>query len=433
MADSTLANLTSASTPLAGTELAYIVQSGNSRKTTVQDIADLAASGAGDVVGPASATDNAIARYDGTTGKLIQNSGATISDAGAVTASDFVGAVMESDYTPAHSLLVQQSGTGSPTSLSVGNNTILGRLSGGGSAIDALTGTEATTLLDAFTSSLKGLAPASGGGTTNFLRADGTWAAPSGGSGDVSKVGTPVNNQVGVWTGDGTLEGDASFTFDTTTDRLSVTTSGIVETGTIELGNASDTTISRTGAGDIAVEGNAIYRAGGTDVPVADGGTGASTAADARVNLGVMNIVVLASDQTNNNAVANTMQDITGLSFAVTAGETYYFHFVLDVTTAATTTGYRFSVNGPAATRLSYRNVYPITTTTQTIIHGSTTYDNPAASNASSASTAGNIAVVEGFVTPSASGTLIGRFASEVAASAVTVKAGSILEWYRCL
>lgn len=34
-----------------------------------------------------------------------------------------------------------------------------------------------------------------------------------GGSGDVIKVGTPVNNQVGIWTGDGTLEGDANLTF----------------------------------------------------------------------------------------------------------------------------------------------------------------------------------------------------------------------------
>lgn len=34
--------------------------------------------GSGDVVGPASATDTAIARYDGATGKLIQNSGVTI-------------------------------------------------------------------------------------------------------------------------------------------------------------------------------------------------------------------------------------------------------------------------------------------------------------------------------------------------------------------
>ena len=36
----------------------------------------------GDVVGPASATDNAIARFDTTTGKLIQNSVVTIDDAG---------------------------------------------------------------------------------------------------------------------------------------------------------------------------------------------------------------------------------------------------------------------------------------------------------------------------------------------------------------
>ena len=38
-------------------------------------------SGTGDVVGPASATDNAIVRYDATTGKLVQNSGITIADA----------------------------------------------------------------------------------------------------------------------------------------------------------------------------------------------------------------------------------------------------------------------------------------------------------------------------------------------------------------
>jgi hypothetical protein len=39
----------------------------------------------GDVVGPASATDNAIARYDSTTGKLIQNSVVIVDDTGSVT------------------------------------------------------------------------------------------------------------------------------------------------------------------------------------------------------------------------------------------------------------------------------------------------------------------------------------------------------------
>lgn len=41
--------------------------------------------GSGDVVGPASATDNALVRFDATTGKLVQNSNATLSDAGNLT------------------------------------------------------------------------------------------------------------------------------------------------------------------------------------------------------------------------------------------------------------------------------------------------------------------------------------------------------------
>jgi hypothetical protein len=52
----------------------------------------------------------------------------------------------------------------------------------------------------------------------------------------------------------------------------------------VNIGNA-DTTLTRASAGDINVEGNIIYRAGGTDVPVADGGTGASTATAALNNL----------------------------------------------------------------------------------------------------------------------------------------------------
>jgi collagen type I/II/III/V/XI/XXIV/XXVII alpha len=42
-------------------------------------------SGSGDVVGPSSATDNAIPRYDSTTGKLIQGSGVTIDDSNNIS------------------------------------------------------------------------------------------------------------------------------------------------------------------------------------------------------------------------------------------------------------------------------------------------------------------------------------------------------------
>jgi hypothetical protein len=45
----------------------------------------------GNVRGPTSATDNAVARYDGTTGKLVQNSGVTIDDSGNLTVSGTTG------------------------------------------------------------------------------------------------------------------------------------------------------------------------------------------------------------------------------------------------------------------------------------------------------------------------------------------------------
>jgi hypothetical protein len=47
-------------------------------------ITNTSPSSGGDVAGPSSATDNAVSRFDGTTGKLIQNSVVTISDTGAI-------------------------------------------------------------------------------------------------------------------------------------------------------------------------------------------------------------------------------------------------------------------------------------------------------------------------------------------------------------
>lgn len=145
--------------------------------------------------------------------------------------------------------------------------------------------------------------------------------------------------------------------------------------------------------------------------------------------LGVMSTTVLSTNVINNNGTADTIADVTGLSFPVTSGYSYWFRFRIAYTSAATTTGSRWSINGPATTTLNYTSSYTLTATSSTVNYA-TAYDTPAASNATSLTT-GNTAIVEGFITPSASGTVIARFASEVSASAITALAGSMVEYRR--
>lgn len=116
----------------------------------------------------------------------------------------------------------------------------------------------------------------------------GTEAAPAAGDfvlvygaeGDLRKVD---------WSGlPGAGAGLAAADIDTSAELAAIVTdetgSGALVFGTapqlstVELGHASDTTIARASAGDLTIEGNTIYRAGGTDVALADGGTAASLA-----------------------------------------------------------------------------------------------------------------------------------------------------------
>jgi hypothetical protein len=119
----------------------------------------------------------------------------TVTDVSVVSANGFAGSVATATSTPAITL----------------STTITGILKGNGTAISAAVAGDVDTIL-----------PTQTGNNGKYLTTNGTnssWATIAGG-GDVTKVGTPVNNQIGVWTGDGTLEGDSALTFDTATDTL---------------------------------------------------------------------------------------------------------------------------------------------------------------------------------------------------------------------
>lgn len=142
--------------------------------------------------------------------------------------------------------------------------------------------------------------------------------------------------------------------------------------------------------------------------------------------------VVLASDVTNNNAIANSIADVTGLSFPVVAGGIYYFEFSIFYTAAAATTGSRWSITGPGSpSKLIYASEYSLTATTTTRNAQVVSYDNPAACNATSASTGHNMADIWGWIEPTSDGNVIARFASEVANSAIVAKAGSRVQYMR--
>ena len=92
-------------------------------------------------------------------------------------------------------------------------------------AFGGLTNTQVTALVNSFSPSLSGAAPASGGGTTNFLRADGTWDAPiacctgyqssgitgvTGSAGTVSSQGL-LNNSISLYNTASTPGNEGTF------------------------------------------------------------------------------------------------------------------------------------------------------------------------------------------------------------------------------
>lgn len=80
----------------------------------------------GDVVGPSSATDNAIARFDTTTGKLIQNSVVTVSDTGVIAGATAISNINYVDFDTTYSTTLTEGQIGWD-----GNNTLGIGMAGG--------------------------------------------------------------------------------------------------------------------------------------------------------------------------------------------------------------------------------------------------------------------------------------------------------------
>lgn len=259
------------------------------------------ASGTWDVVWPASATDNAVARYDTTTGKLLQNSWVTIGDTNIVSwvatlNTQAINATAQADFSYDFSDTIlsgwwftfywathRRINDGWSNELIKFPTTSVAGAVNEFTITNAATGTWPTLSATGWDTNIDLNLVTKGTGTVKInWSAIWTW--------NVTKVGTPVNNQVGVWTGDGTLEGDTALTFDTTTDTLATTlitattvTANLVWNVT---GNASGTAATVTSGTQAAITSAANLATvwtitsgtwNATDIAVADWGTWRST------------------------------------------------------------------------------------------------------------------------------------------------------------
>ena len=217
---------------------------------------------------------------------------------------------------------------------------------------------------DAGSGGVKGLVPAPAAGDANkFLKGNGTWAAVAG-SGTVTDMSivsangfagtvatstttpavTLTTTVTGVLKGNGTAISAATagtdyenpLTFSTgltrTTNTITVNTSQNIST----LSNLTSNGFVKTsgGTGALSIDTATYYSSGGTDVAVADGGTGASTAAAARQNLGAPAVVAIFtplhnSPPASNYATLSTRNSHPILQFDTTTQETAVFAGVM--------------------------------------------------------------------------------------------------------
>ena len=331
---------------------------------------------AGDVTGPSSATDNAVARFDNTTGKVIQNSGVIINDSGEITTGTWKGSEVTVPY----------GGTGASTLSGIlkgnGQSAIGSAVAGtdyvapGGALGTPSSGTATNLTGLPLSTGVTGTLPVANGGTgtttpslvagTN-VTITGTWpnqtinstGGGGGGSGTVTDVSVVSANG---------LAGTVATSTTTPAITLSTTVTGIVK------GNGTALSAATAGTDYVAPGGALGTPSSGTltnttglplstgvtgTLPIANGGSGQTTA-QAAMNAfagattsgsylrGNGTNVVMATIQAadvptlNQNttgsagSVANALTAGTGISFS--SGTTYNGSAAITINSTAVAT-----------------------------------------------------------------------------------------------
>lgn len=236
------------------------------------------------------------------------------------------------------------------------------------------------------------------------------------------------------------------------TGTVSVNTLVVGSTGIVTSGTWNGTTIALANGGTgqttktasmnalspLTTQGDIMYHNGTDSVRLAKGTANqhfrmnSGATAPEWATVANRNLVELSSDVASTASTSN--QNITGMSFSVTSGTKYRFFALIVYTASATTIGLRLSLTTPTATLLAYNTRSALSTTataTNQWTNGQATSGASSLSSTSSPTTTGNIAIIEGYILPSASGTVQLQFAPETAtASGIVIKAGSTVEYW---
>lgn len=194
--------------------------------------------GTGDVVGPSSATDNAVARFDSTTGKLLQDSVVTVSDTGDVAGVAKLTTTGNIELGNASDTTISRTGAGAIA------------VEGVGVALNSTSLTHTASTIELGNASDTTLSRSSAG----VLAVEGVTVALN----STSAVHTASTIELGA-ASDTTLSRSSAGVLAVEGVTVALNSTSAVHTAsTIELGAASDTTLARVSAGVVSIEGVTI-------------------------------------------------------------------------------------------------------------------------------------------------------------------------------